>query len=61
MTDLKQRCADAGLDYDTMNRAEWSFIHKTIVQAKEYIERDGTNHTWINPAIDIADARSRAE
>lgn len=45
----------------TVLALEFGYIHKTLVECKKRIEADGSNHTWINPAIDIALARSKGD
>jgi hypothetical protein len=40
-------------------RIEWSFIEKTLREARDRLEANGTRHSWMDPAVNIASERAR--
>lgn len=41
-------------------RADWSAVYQSLIDAKKHMCKDGVNHTWLDGSIGIARNRSQA-
>ncbi len=52
----------AGLDGITIEGAlgaDWSAVYGSLIQARDYLQKDGARHTWLDGAIAVADSRAK--
>lgn len=47
-------------DPDAIENAEWASIHRALTQARDYLCKDGTRHTWLDGDIAMAAERAKA-
>lgn len=52
----------AGLDGYTIDKAlgaDWAAVHRSLVQARDHLQKGGVSHTWLDGAIGIAASRQK--
>lgn len=46
---------------ENLARAEWASIHRALVQARDYLCKDGARHTWLDGDIALAGERAKEQ
>lgn len=59
MTDTPLWLQDTSAGALERERLDWAFIARTLKQCRAEIESDGSRHSWIDPAENIARERAK--
>ena len=49
----------AGITIEGALAADWGAVHGSLLKAREYLQKDGVRHTWLDGAIGVAESRAK--